>query len=203
VARARVFQALLDRPLSKRAALARATGLAPSSVRWHLGALRAAGLLRTAELPGPARYFADGTVEPDRRGTLAALRAPHAIAVLSAVARSPGLTLTELAREVRASPQAVLRAEEAMRPLGFLEALKSGRYRRFYPGAGLAAFAALQTAELPGRFGRVEAALKGAGESVSVTRRTRDEIVFQVGRRGARREFHLKAWSPIASEAHR
>ena len=199
-ARARLFQALLDRPLSRTASLARATGLAPPSVRWHLAALGSAGLVRRADLPGNPRYFAPGTVEGEGLHDLAALRAPHAIDVLAAVARSPGLTLTELAREVLASPQAVLRAQLALSPLRFIEALKEGRHTRLYPGGALSAFVSLQGARLPQRFSHLEAALKAADEGVSVTRRARDEIVFQVGRRGARREFRLKAASALAPE---
>lgn len=199
-ARARLFQALLDRPLSRTASLARATGLARSSVRWHLAALGDAGLVRRAELSGNPRYFAAGTVEGDGRDDLAGLRAPHAIDVLGAVARSPGLTLTELAGEVSASPQAVLRARLAIGPLGFIEALKEGRYTRHYPAAALSTFVSLQAAKLPQRFSTLETALKAAGEGVSVTRRARDEVVFQVGRRGARREFRLRATSTLAPE---
>ncbi len=198
--RARLFQALLDRPLSGAASLARATRLAPASVRWHLAALSDAGLVGSAPLPGHPRYFATGAVEEEDRRALAALRSPHALAVLAVVVRSPGLTLTDLAKEISTSPQGVLRAQRALSPFGFLEPLKDGRHTRLYPASALNGFLSLQAAQMPRRFSRLEAALKAAGESVSVTRRGREEIIFQVGRRGARREFRLRAAAALAPE---
>lgn len=156
--------------------------------------------MRTASLPGNPRYFAAGTVEEESRQALAALRSRQAIPVLAAVVASPGLNLNELAKAISASPQGVLRAQHALKPLGFLEALKDGRHTRLYPTAAVSGFLSQQSARLPPRFSQLDFALKAAGESVSVTRRGREEIVFQVGRRGARREFRLRAASALTPE---
>lgn len=200
-ARGRVFQALLDRPLTHEAGLARACRLSPPSVRWHLKVLGEAGLVHAVRGSREVRFFVSGTGEDESRASLLALRARLALPVLSAVLQSPGLTLRELADEVRASPQAVLRAKARLEALGLLERHKDGKFTRMYPSEGLGRFLARRTSGLPGSFARVEAALTDAGESVSVTRRGREEIVFQVGRRGARREFRLRAQGPLLPDA--
>jgi DNA-binding transcriptional ArsR family regulator len=197
-----VFQALLDRPLSHVAGLARATSMAPPSVRWHLQVLDTAGLVHAERTAREVRFYVSGTVDESTRDPLLALRGPRTAAVLQNVLASPGLSVSELAEGVGASSQSVLRATASLRALGFVEGVRDGKHVRHYAGAGFAPFVARRSSGLPAQFSRVEAALLRAGESVAVARRGRDEVVFQVGRRGARREFRLRPGQALASDPH-
>ena len=195
--RGRAFQALLDRPLLHIAGVARAARLASATATWHLGVLERAGLLEAYRGGRESRYFVKGTVDDHSRTELLALRAPLAQPVLAAVADAPGMSLRQVASEVGVSPQSVLRARTALEALGMLETERDGRRVRIYPADGLPRFLAQRTAQLPEVYARVEAALVRAGESCQAVRRSRGEIVFGVGRRGARREFHLRADGPL------
>ena len=120
-----------------------------------------------------------------------------ALPVLATVVDSPGMSLREVAKGVGSSPQSVLRARAPLESVAMVEVQRDGRRVRIYPGEGLPRFLARRTAELPEVYGRVEGALKQAGEACQVVRRGRGEITFGVGRRGARREFHLRADGPL------
>jgi DNA-binding IclR family transcriptional regulator len=196
-ARARVFQALLDRPLLHLAGAARAAHLASATAAWHMAALEGAGLIE--RLPGgrETRFAVVGTCDEGSRAALLALRMPLVQPVLAAVAGAPGLSVAEVAREVGTSAQSVLRVRARMEPLGFLDAARDGRHVRLYPAEGLPAFLARRTEQLPASYARVEAGLLRAGETCQAVRRARGEVVFAVGRRGARREFTLRADGPL------
>jgi len=202
-ARARVFQALLDRPLTHLAGIARACRIAPPSAAWQLKVLEGRGLVQRARNGRQVRFQVTGTVDESSREVLQALRAPHAQALLAAVVDSPGLTLTQIARELRTSPQSAIRAKAPLIALGLVETLADGRIRRTYPADKLPRFLAERTASLPAAYLRVEAALRAAGESAQVTRRARGVVAFQVGQRGARREFLLRADGPLRPPARR
>ena len=201
--RARAFQALLDRPLLHISGVARAAHLANATAAWHLGVLERAGLAQRLRGGREARYFVTGTVDEASRAELLALRLPLAQPVLAAVAESPGLTLGEVAAEVGASPQSVLRARAPLESLRFLETHREGRRVRTYPAEGLPQFLARRTADLPAVYGRVEGALRAAGETCQVSRKGRGDIAFSVGRRGAKRDFHLRADGPLRPAARR
>jgi DNA-binding transcriptional ArsR family regulator len=202
-ARARAFQALLDRPLLHISAVARSAHLASATAAWHLSVLERAGLAQRVAGRRESRYFVTGTVDDHSRAELLALRMPLAQPVLAAVAESPGLTLAEVAAEVGASPQSVLRARGPLEALNFLETQREGRRVRTYPAIGLPQFLARRTAELGGVYAKVEGALRAAGETCQVARRGRGEIAFSVGRRGAKRDFHLRADGPLRPASRR
>jgi DNA-binding transcriptional ArsR family regulator len=199
--RARVFQCLLDRPMSHTAALARSCRLRSPSVRWHLKALSAAGLVQSARTSREVRYFVVGTVDETSRAVLAVLRGRRALPVLSAVVQTPGLSIRELAAHAGGSSQAVLRAREPLLRLGLIEGQREGRETRSYPADELSRFLARRTTGLPGAYARVESALVSAGERPQVTHRAKGEIAFHVGRRGSRREFQMRADAPLRPEA--
>jgi DNA-binding transcriptional ArsR family regulator len=200
--RARLFQSLLDHPLLHVAALARAAAVARPSARWHLHVLEEAGLVRCTKGAREARYFVTGTVDDSLQGALMALRAPLGASALAAVVEAPGLSLRELADALDASSQATLRATRQLEAVGFVEAVRDGKFVRHYPGPHLETFRARRAAGLPGQLLRVETALAEAGEHVAVTRRSRDEVQFQVGRRGARREFRFRPDMALGEAPH-
>lgn len=202
-ARARTFQALLDRPLLHITGVARATHLSAATAAWHLGVFERAAIAQRLRAGREARYFVAGTVEDNSRAELLALRARLALPVLAAVVEAPGMSLAEVAKEVGASPQSVLRARGPLEAVKLVEVQSEGRRVRIYPAEGLPRFLARRTAELPAVYGRLEGALLHAGETCQVVRRARQEITFAVGRRGARREFHLRADGPLRPTSRR
>jgi DNA-binding transcriptional ArsR family regulator len=202
-ARAKAFQALLDRPLLHISGVARTSHMAAATAAWHLAVLEKAGLAQRMRGGREARFFVTGTVDEGSRAELLALRAPLAQPVLAAVAESPGLSLAEVAAEVKASPQSVLRARGPLEALRFLETQREGRSVRTYPAEGLPQFLAKRTADLPLLYEKVEGALRAAGETCQVARKARGEIAFSVGRRGAKRDFQLRADGPLRPSARR
>jgi len=190
--RARLFQVLLDRPMLHLAGASRACRLAPPSTRWHLKVLKGAGLVQSVRSARGVRYFVTGTVDAGTRDVLLALHRGRSLPLLASVAAAPGRTVRELADDVGCSSQAVLRAFRDLHAHHLIETLRDGKFVRSYPAEGLGRFVSKRASGLPGQYSRVEAALSQAGESVSVSRRSRGELVFQVGRRGARREFRLR-----------
>jgi DNA-binding transcriptional ArsR family regulator len=201
--RARVFQSLLDRPMSHIASLGRNCRLRSPSVRWHLNALTTAGLVHCARTPREVRYFIVGTVDEPSRAVLETLRGPRALPVLSAVVQTPGLSIRELAERAGGSSQSVLRAREPLVRLGLIESQQEGRETRSYPTNELSRFLARRTTALPGAYARLESALVAAGERPQITHRAKGEIAFHVGQRGRRREFQMRADAPLRPEARR
>ncbi len=202
-ARARAFQALLDRPLLHISGIARAAHVASATASWHLAVLQRAALAQRLRGGREARFFVTGTVDDASRAQLLALRLQLALPVLAAVTESPGMSLAEVAAEVGASPQSVLRARAPLEALRFLETHREGRRVRTYPAEGLPKFLARRTADLPAVYEKVEGALRAAGETCQVSRKGRGEIAFSVGRRGAMRDFHLRADGPLRPAARR
>ncbi|MFA5861063.1 MAG: winged helix-turn-helix transcriptional regulator [Candidatus Thermoplasmatota archaeon] len=99
--RAALTDLLRERPGISQSDLARALGLDPSTVRYHLHRLEKEGLV-VQEGTGSrrARYFAPGSTVPADRPAIAVARSVGSASVLQAVRDSPGSTMTELAQRM-------------------------------------------------------------------------------------------------------
>ena len=136
--RRRAFEFVAWHPCCTTGGVARALGVRGPTAEWHLRKLGEAGYVQEARLPRCRVYHAVGLgLEPEDVASLAALSEPGAPQALSVVLATPGLTAHELAARLdRRSARGPLRA---MLAASLVVSVADGRFRRYYPGARVAA----------------------------------------------------------------
>jgi len=136
--RRRAYEYVVWHPCATATEVARALEASDPTAAWHLRKLAEAGYVQ-AERRGRARVYVAsglGLAEAEVAG-LAALADPDGARVLATALATQGLTGSQLAERIgRSSVRGSLRALAAS---GLLVAVQDGRYRRYYPGAGVAA----------------------------------------------------------------
>lgn len=136
--RRRAFEHVAWHPCCTTTEVARALGVSGPTAAWHLRKLAEAGYVREVPHGRVRRYHVVGlSLEEAEREALAALSNPRAADAFAAVLRTPGLTGGQLAERLGRGT-----ARPALSPLlrtGLLAAIVDGRFRRYYPGPGVAA----------------------------------------------------------------
>lgn len=120
--RAAVYEAVRDSPGIGLSELAETVDVTKSTVRYHVGILRDAGLVGTTEIGGVLRVAADGT----NAELAAALRATPTAAVLGAIADRGPASVTTLANETDRALSTVSHHLSALEERGFVDRERRG-----------------------------------------------------------------------------
>lgn len=136
--------------------LRRRLHMSPSSIEYHLSVLVGAGLVVAEDDGRYKRYYANGAGlglnprAPMSRNTLGALRRPHAVTLVRALAdRGMPSAARDLARSLQLHESAVARRLAHLEDAGVLVSERQGRsrlYRLADPAAALKALAAVEEA---------------------------------------------------------
>jgi len=132
--RLKVFQAVYNLPCSNMRGLSRKVGVAPPSMRWHLGKLAEGGLVRTTDQDGRRLFYASGAIEDEDVGILTFLAPKNRREAVRAVCQDPGVTQSRLLRASGCNGHTV----RALAARGILQVVRDGRHKRYYPGEELA-----------------------------------------------------------------
>jgi len=143
--RLRLFEAICNLPCSHLRALARALGIAPPSVLWHLDRLILRGVVLKVRSGNRSVYCLPGMLQQDDVGMLAFLGTGARLPAVRSALENPGLRQGELLRLSGANSHTL----SALVARGLLEVLRDGRQRRYYPAPSL-----VQKRELYGRRAR-------------------------------------------------
>lgn len=124
--RSHIFELIHARPGVSQSSLVAETGLATSTVRYHLGVLESAGLVQARTVLGQVRLAELGVprVNVDLE---AALSDGGTAPVLTAVAGLDGPSVSEVADELSKAPSTVSYHVERLEEAGLLERERAGR----------------------------------------------------------------------------
>ena len=128
--RLKVFQAVYNLPCSNARVLSRKVGVAPPSMRWHLGKLAEGGLVRATDQGGRMLFYAAGALDEEDVRILSFLARENRRAAVRAVCQDPGVTQLKLLRASGCSGHAI----RALAASGILHVVRDGRNKRYYPG---------------------------------------------------------------------
>ncbi len=176
--RRRVFQHFCLHPCGAVGEAARALGLAPATVRFHLRRLAQAEYVAPA---GPS-YAPPGLIEPGDLPLFEALASGPARRVLTAVYADVGLPVGELARVSGMSRTAVASLLDAFEPLRLVSRVADGRFVRVYPTRALEEKRDRQRPRARNFCERLLRRLEAEGETPEVLRRTATELQVRFGR---------------------
>ncbi|HEV8595879.1 MAG TPA: winged helix-turn-helix transcriptional regulator [Thermoplasmata archaeon] len=134
--RRRAFEYVAWHPCAAPAEVARALRVSGPTAAWHLAKLAEAGYVQESRQGRTRRYHAAGLgLEASEVRGMAAIAERNAAKVVALVLETPGLTATELTKKGAGSPASI----RILTGVGFLSTVVDGRFRRYYPGPGLAA----------------------------------------------------------------
>ena len=136
--RRRAFEYVAWHPCATATEVARALRASDPTAAWHLRKLAEAGYVQEMRLGRTRVYHPAGLGLQDAEvAGLAALGNEDAARVLGLVLTNPGLIGSQIAERLgRRSARGALRALAAA---GLVVTVADGRYRRYYPGAGVTA----------------------------------------------------------------
>ncbi|HWH07701.1 MAG TPA: helix-turn-helix domain-containing protein [Candidatus Thermoplasmatota archaeon] len=126
-ARARLLDGARRAPGASTAALARALAMNEGTALYHLRVLERAGLLKSLAV-GRERRWTEAGASPEARTPPARAR------VLDAVRGAPGASLTDVSRALGVAKSTAHHHVAALVAEGRVEARRSGRALRLYPG---------------------------------------------------------------------
>jgi DNA-binding MarR family transcriptional regulator len=124
-----LFRYLCLRPCARVGELGHALSLSQATVRWHERDLVEKGYLEF----GGGHVFPRGLIDPDDFALFVVLTAPGRSAVLLACYSDPGISLRDLADDVKLSRQGASKVSSELADLGLLSLVEDGRFRRHYP----------------------------------------------------------------------
>lgn len=133
--RAALLEALRAEPGMTTVQLSARSGMNMGTMLYHLRALEAHGLVRSARLGRERGWWESDGRALDTKG-IAALRSPVRYVLVETIALLPGLTQVELAQRVGRSKATVHHHIEELVLAGFVEARRDGRVVRYFPKAG-------------------------------------------------------------------
>lgn len=149
-ARQRLYDSIRASPGLHVNELRRRLHMSPSSIEYHLAVLVGAGLVVAEDDGRYKRYYANGAGlglnprSPNSRNALGALRRPHAVALVRALAdREAGATARELSRDLAIHESATARRLAHLEDAGVLVSERQGRARVYRVANRLAALKAL------------------------------------------------------------
>ena len=187
--RREVFQQLCLKPCATPGAVARALGISPNAVAWHLQKLEEAGFLARA---GADAAFPAGLIAATDVGIFLLLAKEAIRAALVAVMNEPGSSLESVATASGSTRQTASRALVVLERDGLVSVVRDGRANRYFPTDLLAqrregnAKRALAFSEA------VLVRLRGEGVRPQVVRRTAQEFMVLLGERPASPFLHLR-----------
>jgi predicted transcriptional regulator len=135
--RAAILERVEAEPGIRQAELASAMPCSRATVRHHLEALHAAGLLRLVSTRRHAAVFPP-SVGAGEGAARAALRRGRTLDVARLVARQPGLSQSEATRQLRMSRRVFRACADRLLAHGLVAERRQGRLSTYLPGPGLA-----------------------------------------------------------------
>ncbi len=127
--RRRVFQSLCVHPCGSLLDAAKALGLSPATVRFHIARLQAAGFVAASE----HGFYPRGLLDPDDIPLFESLSTAAVRRVLATAHRRPGMALIELARETGMTRQATADFLKTFESIGLVTRVNDGKFVRVYP----------------------------------------------------------------------
>jgi predicted transcriptional regulator len=128
-----IFSMLTLTPCIGTVHLARLSGIAPNTVKWHLDKLLKAGYLVKHSEGRHSFYFPEGLISHGEVMLFATLNDPRTGMVYRGILGSPGTSQSSLAAETGESRQAISRILDRLESQGLLTAVIDGAYTRYYP----------------------------------------------------------------------
>jgi DNA-binding IclR family transcriptional regulator len=133
-ARMRIFTLLCSRPCSGFNAISRALCLKPPTAVWHLNKLAEKQLIETRKVGRNTVFSPAGMVSPDDIGFFSLINAGknRAGRLILILAKTPGKSATDVARQLGCPFQTALRALSKLRTFGLVRRMRDGRFARYY-----------------------------------------------------------------------
>lgn len=128
-----IFTALTENPCLGIGVLASRTGLSNNAVKWHLKAMTEAGYVVRHGEGRNWVFYPEGLINQDAAKLFAVVNSPRQSTLFREIAANPGLSQTDLARNLGKSRQWVAASLRALEVAGLVSGLADGAHTRHYP----------------------------------------------------------------------